>query len=80
MYSISELRIQLIEHRRSSGVRSNTRHKELLDANKSFAFKTTGAGTNAVQSLKEVKVNSYEIHLVQLNFRKAARYLYGSGQ
>jgi predicted ABC-type ATPase len=42
------------------------RLKELLDANKSFAFETTGAGTNYIKHLKEAKSKGYEISLTFL--------------
>lgn len=42
------------------------RLKELLDANKTFAFETTGAGTNYIKHLKEAQSKNYEIHLMFL--------------
>ncbi len=42
------------------------RLKELLDANKTFAFETTGAGTNYIKHLKEAQAKDYEIHLMFL--------------
>lgn len=42
------------------------RFKELLDDNKSFAFETTGSGTNYVRHLKEAQTNGYEVHLLFL--------------
>lgn len=43
-----------------------TRLKELLDANKSFAFETTASGTNYIKHLKEAQSNGYEVHLMFL--------------
>lgn len=42
------------------------RLKELLDANKSFAFETTGAGTNYIKHLKEAQAKGYKVHLIFL--------------
>ena len=42
------------------------RLKELLDANKSFAFETTGSGTNYIKHLKEAQAKGYEVHLMFL--------------
>lgn len=42
------------------------RLRELLDANKSFAFETTAAGTNYIKYLKEAKGKNYEINLIFL--------------
>jgi predicted ABC-type ATPase len=42
------------------------RLKELLEANKSFAFETTGSGTNYIKHLKEAQTNGYEVHLMFL--------------
>lgn len=42
------------------------RLKELLDANKTFAFETTGAGTNYIKHLKEAQAKGYEVHLMFL--------------
>lgn len=42
------------------------RLKELLDANKTFAFETTGAGTNYIKHLKEAQIKDYEVHLMFL--------------
>lgn len=42
------------------------RLKELLDANKTFAFETTGAGTNYIKHLKEAQAKDYEVHLMFL--------------
>lgn len=42
------------------------RLKELLDAYKSFAFETTGSGTNYIRHLKEAQAKGYEIHLMFL--------------
>lgn len=42
------------------------RFKELLDDNKSFAFETTGSGTNYVRHLKEAQAKGYEIQLTFL--------------
>ena len=39
---------------------------ELLDAEKSFAFETTGSGTNYVRYLKSAKVKGYEVSLTFL--------------
>lgn len=39
------------------------RFKELLAANQSFAFETTGAGTNYVKHLKSAQSDGYEVHL-----------------
>ncbi len=37
-----------------------------VEGNKSFAFETTGAGTNYVKHLKESKSKKYEVHLLFL--------------
>lgn len=37
------------------------RLKELLGANKSFAFETTASGTNYIRHLKSAKIKGYEI-------------------
>lgn len=42
------------------------RLKELLDEKKSFAFETTGAGSNYVKHLKHAQTRGYEIHLLYL--------------
>lgn len=42
------------------------RLKELLDANKSFAFETTASGTNYVKHLRSAKAKGYEISLTFL--------------
>lgn len=42
------------------------RLKELLDARKSFAFETTGAGTNYIKYLKQAQELGYEIYLLFL--------------
>ncbi len=42
------------------------RLKELLKANKSFAFETTGSGTNYIKHLKEAQAMGYEAHLLFL--------------
>lgn len=42
------------------------RLKELLDANKSFAFETTGAGTNYVRHIKKAQAHHYEVFLIFL--------------
>ncbi len=42
------------------------RLRDLLESNKSFAFETTGAGTNFIKYLKEARENRYEIHLLYL--------------
>jgi predicted ABC-type ATPase len=42
------------------------RLKELLEANKSFAFETTASGTNYIKHLKEAKTKGYEVHLMFL--------------
>jgi predicted ABC-type ATPase len=42
------------------------RVKELLDADKSFAFETTASGTNYVKHLKSAKAKGYEISLTFL--------------
>ena len=42
------------------------RLKELLEANKSFAFETTAAGLNYIKYLKRAKQENYEIHLTFL--------------
>ena len=43
-----------------------TRFKELLEANKSFAFETTASGTNYVRHLKIAQSNGYEVYVVFL--------------
>lgn len=42
------------------------RFVELLDASKSFAFETTGSGTNYIKHLKDAQAKGYEIHLIFL--------------
>ena len=42
------------------------RLKELLQANKSFAFETTAAGINYIKHLKMAKAKGYEVNLVFL--------------
>jgi len=42
------------------------RLKELLDVSKSFAFETTGSGTNYIKHLKEAQAKGYEVHLMFL--------------
>lgn len=42
------------------------RLRDLLDSDKSFAFETTGAGTNFIKYLKEAQQKKYEIHLLYL--------------
>lgn len=42
------------------------RLRELLDADKSFAFETTASGTNYVKHLKSAKANGYQINLTFL--------------
>lgn len=42
------------------------RFKELSEANKSFAFETTAAGTNYVKHLKNAQSKGYEIELTFL--------------
>lgn len=42
------------------------RLKELLNAKKSFAFETTGAGTNYIKHLKQAQEIGYEIYLLFL--------------
>jgi predicted ABC-type ATPase len=42
------------------------RLKELLEANKSFAFETTASGTNYIKHLKEAQANGYEVQLLFL--------------
>lgn len=42
------------------------RLKELLEANKSFAFETTGAGTNYLRHLKTARFKGYETSLTFL--------------
>ena len=42
------------------------RLRELLDANKSFAFETTAAGTNYIKHIKEAKAHGYQVSLVFL--------------
>src|SRR3989344_5945577 len=42
------------------------RLKELLDAEKSFAFETTASGTNYVRHLKSAKAKGYEVSLTFL--------------
>ncbi len=42
------------------------RLKELLEANKSFAFETTGSGTNYLKHLKSAKSKGYEVNLTFL--------------
>ncbi len=37
-----------------------------LDANKTFAFETTGAGTNYIKDLKEAQGKDYEVHFMFL--------------
>lgn len=39
---------------------------ELLETNKSFAFETTGAGTNYIKHLKEARTKGYELNLLFL--------------
>lgn len=39
------------------------RFRDLLEAKKSFAFETTGAGTNYVKHLKQAKLDGYEVYL-----------------
>jgi predicted ABC-type ATPase len=43
-----------------------SRIKELLEANKSLAFETTGSGTNYIKHLKEAQRNGYEFCLMFL--------------
>ncbi|MBF5058977.1 zeta toxin family protein [Candidatus Neptunochlamydia vexilliferae] len=43
-----------------------TRLKELLNIGKSFAFETTGAGTNYIKHLEQAKSQGYEVHLAFL--------------
>lgn len=42
------------------------RLKELLEGNKSFAFETTGAGTNYRKHIEEGQAKGYEVHLTFL--------------
>lgn len=42
------------------------RLRELLKANKSFAFETTASGTNYLKYLREAQKKGYEIHLIYL--------------
>jgi predicted ABC-type ATPase len=42
------------------------RLKDLLEANKTFAFETTGSGTNYIKHLKEAQAKGYEVHLMFL--------------
>lgn len=42
------------------------RFRELLEANKTFAFETTGSGTNYIKHLKEAQASGYEVHLMFL--------------
>lgn len=42
------------------------RLKELLGANKNFAFETTASGTNYLKYLKDAQGKGYEIHLMYL--------------
>lgn len=42
------------------------RLRELFEANKSFAFETTAAGTNYIKYLKEAKARGYELGLMFL--------------
>jgi predicted ABC-type ATPase len=42
------------------------RFKELLEANKSFAFETTAAGTNYIKHLKQARANGYDVDLMFL--------------
>lgn len=42
------------------------RLRELLEAQQSFAFETTAAGTNYLKHLKEAKARGYEINLMYL--------------
>lgn len=43
-----------------------TRLRELFEANKSFAFETTAAGTNYIKYLKEAKSKGYQLGLIFL--------------
>lgn len=42
------------------------RFKELLEANKNFAFETTASGKNYIKHLEEAQANGYEVHLMFL--------------
>ena len=42
------------------------RLKELLEANKNFAFETTASGTNYIKHLKSAKAKGYEVNLTFL--------------
>jgi len=42
------------------------RFKELMEANRTFAFETTGSGTNYVKHLKAAQTSGYEVHLLFL--------------
>ena len=42
------------------------RFRELLEANKSFAFETTASGTNYAKHLKAAQATGYEVHLLFL--------------
>lgn len=42
------------------------RLRELLNANKNFAFETTGSGTNYIKHLKEAQAKGYQVHLMFL--------------
>lgn len=50
----------------ASGKLMSKRLRELLEARQSFAFETTGAGTNYLKHLKEAKTAGYEINLMCL--------------
>lgn len=42
------------------------RFKELMEAHKTFAFETTGSGTNYVKHLKAAQASGYQVHLLFL--------------
>src|SRR5436189_4742062 len=42
------------------------RLRELLKANRSFAFETTASGRNYIKYLKEARDNQYEVNLIYL--------------
>lgn len=42
------------------------RFKELMENDKTFAFETTGSGTNYVKHLKAAQTSGYEVHLLFL--------------
>jgi predicted ABC-type ATPase len=42
------------------------RFEELLGAKRSFAFETTGSGTNYIKHLREAQISGYEVYLMFL--------------